>query len=422
MNSTNFFIRNLDIILFYIVMVTIIYFTRKKWDIQGKIVAMYRTKIGLKTMHWVGRKTEKFTKGLALVGVVVGYMGMAATIYMIIDGLLKLFVPGAPATFAPVLPGVKIPGVEFFVPFWYGMIALFVTIVIHEFSHGLVAEAYKLKVKNTGFVMFGPLPGAFVEPDEKQLTKASKKTQLSVYAAGPFSNILLTLLLIVFFGFLPIFGAAMTGNASDGLVAFSDKVSIINFYEIREDSSIWEGFTVTDVVENSAAEKAGLLPNTTITTLNGISVQDEEAFYAELQSFLELAPQDELLFEDEEGQEYAITVLPHTDNASKGQIGIYYEQKTSINPETIEKYGETGFVLLQMLYQQLFWIILLSSGVGLANLLPIGPVDGGRMYLVALQQFFKKKQAEKIWTKTSVVVFFCVIILLVIPILKNLLL
>src|SRR5690606_16185594 len=37
----------------------------------------------------------------------------------------------------------------------------------------------------------------FVEPDQKALEKASPKKQLSMYAAGPFSNILLGILMII---------------------------------------------------------------------------------------------------------------------------------------------------------------------------------------------------------------------------------
>jgi len=56
---------------------------------------------------------------------------------LLIKGLYELiFVPTAPPTLSLVIPGVQIPGSPIFVPFWYGIIALFTVILVHEFGHG----------------------------------------------------------------------------------------------------------------------------------------------------------------------------------------------------------------------------------------------------------------------------------------------
>jgi membrane-associated protease RseP (regulator of RpoE activity) len=54
--------------------------------------------------------------------------------------------------------------------------------------------------------------------------------------------------------------------------------------------------------------------------------------------------------------------------------------------------------------------ILLNLGIGLFNLVPLGPVDGGRMLRLVLHKFFEKKRADKIWKNISV--FFLTIILI----------
>ena len=38
-------------------------------------------------------------------------------------------------------------------------------------------------------------------------------------------------------------------------------------------------------------------------------------------------------------------------------------------------------------YGFLYWLYLLNLGIGLFNLVPLGPIDGGRMLLVALKKF-----------------------------------
>ena len=50
-------------------------------------------------------------------------------------------------------------------------------------------------------VLLPIIPAAFVEPDEKQLNKSPIYQQLSVFAAGPFSNILLAIIIFLFFSF-----------------------------------------------------------------------------------------------------------------------------------------------------------------------------------------------------------------------------
>ena len=411
-----------SVIIFYALVIILIYANRKRFDFPAKLIAMYRTKIGIKTMERWGKKAERLIKILAIIGVIIGFIGMAATVYLIIDGLYKLiFVPSAPATFAPIIPGVKIPGVEIFVPFWYGIIALFLTIVVHEFSHGVVAEAYRMRVKHSGVGMMGPFPMAFVEPDEKQLTKAKTKAQLSVYAAGPFSNILLTIILILLFGFLPLFVAAAGGTPSEGLLKFTKHTSIIDTYSVRQGLYEPTGLKILTVANDSGAQEAGLPPGTIITAINGEGITHNlTAFTEELVAFQDLKPNQTITLGNE-NDTYTITTKPWPENRSKGRIGITFDTTyvTRRSPQAMEKYGNTGITLFEVLFQQVFWLILLSSGIGLANLLPLGPVDGGRMLLAALEARMEKKRAQRIWGQVSAVTFVAVILLVVVPIIRN---
>ncbi|MCK5107725.1 MAG: site-2 protease family protein, partial [Nanoarchaeota archaeon] len=45
----------------------------------------------------------------------------------------------------------------------------------------------------------------------------------------------------------------------------------------------------------------------------------------------------------------------------------------------------------------LYWLYLLNIGIGLFNLVPLGPVDGGLMMKEVLLKWFKKKTALTIF-------------------------
>ncbi|UCD07809.1 MAG: site-2 protease family protein [Candidatus Aenigmatarchaeota archaeon] len=57
----------------------------------------------------------------------------------------------------------------------------------------------------------------------------------------------------------------------------------------------------------------------------------------------------------------------------------------------------------------LFWLFLINFGVGAANLLPIGPLDGGRMWAIVI-----KKIAKKNWKKIMSVVSYATLAIFII--------
>ena len=62
-----------------------------------------------------------------------------------------------------------IPGVNEFIPFTWGVIALIVTLVVHEFSHAILCRVEGIRVKSMG-ILYALVPiGGFAEPDDEQL-------------------------------------------------------------------------------------------------------------------------------------------------------------------------------------------------------------------------------------------------------------
>ena len=55
-------------IIFYSLILLIVYLNRKKFDVHGKFVYLYRTKIGVNFMDRVAKKAERLVKRRGEVG------------------------------------------------------------------------------------------------------------------------------------------------------------------------------------------------------------------------------------------------------------------------------------------------------------------------------------------------------------------
>jgi membrane-associated protease RseP (regulator of RpoE activity) len=377
------------IILFYLAIGLIIYFNRKKWQVENKFILIYRTKWGIKLIDKFADKNKEFVKVLGYSAIGVGFVGMITIIGFFVKGLYDIiFVPGAPPTMSLVIPGVQIPGSPVFVPFWYGIIALFIVIVFHEFGHGIVARAHGIPVKNTGLVFFGPLPGAFVEPDEKKITKSPSPVQISMFASGPFFNaILAAIVALVLFGILNPLTSSMVNSA---------------------------GVQLTNLQEGQPAYAAGLQTNVTYTLLNDQPMQDTNILTTALSCS---KPGDNITFRSTDSS-VMVTLGENPNGGTNGYLGVTgiktdYKLK---NDSLKIPYGAL-FILSNLLE----WIFLLSLGIGLANLLPLGPVDGGRMLQTTLVDMKGKEKGTKLWMRISLITFIVLIILVLVPIIKSVL-
>ena len=70
---------NIDLIsaiIFYLIIFILIIVNRKKFDVQAKIMALYRTKIGLKLMDSIAVKFPKTLAFLGYFGIVISLLGM----------------------------------------------------------------------------------------------------------------------------------------------------------------------------------------------------------------------------------------------------------------------------------------------------------------------------------------------------------
>ncbi len=383
------FLEYWTVILFYVGISLVIYLNRKKFDFEG-IVMLYKTKFGIKAMQKYAKKYPRLISSLATMGIWTGWLGMIVIIAMVFYGIYQLiFFPQAPAMFTPVLPGFQVPGGPR-IPLITGLLALFIVIVVHEFAHGVVSKLHKIKIKSSGFAMVGPIPAAFVEPDEKALNKASVKKQLGIYAAGPFSNVLLAILIVIIQ--LGLVLAVLPGFTADGLTVVSSEFN-----------------------DNLTGIKIIGADNTNISTAG------------DLHNFLnQRNPGDEILLTSPEGN-IPVTLQSHPTDNTSAYMGVTLQQEIgakgpllqTVKPVVFWFIGNPFSTNLTSSLGLLGWIYLLSLGIGLVNLLPLGPVDGGRMLLITLKKYMNEKLAEKIWYYTSVTLVAMLILLIFVPIIRN---
>jgi len=365
-------------------MLLFLYINRKKIIIQKIFYpflyfVMYRTKLGLKLMDRMAKKHPKFLKYLAYVGVVIGFFGMVAMAVMLVSNFYNLITkPAAVSGVMMVLP-FKAEGV-FYVPFFYWIISIFLLAVVHEFSHGVIARLYNIKIKSSGLaflnIIVPVIPAAFVEPDEKELRKRPHIQQLSVFAAGPFSNIIFAFVVLAIIGFVMV----PVSNA------------IFNY-----DGVLVTGFTPGN--ETFPAENAGMTENELIIGIDNFPISTVENFTEIMQNKIP----GETIAITTTTTNYNITLAESPDNESIGYLGIYLTQNQEIKKNILQKYGKILPDIFIWFIGLFYWLYVLNLGIGLFNLVPLGPIDGGRMLQLLMHKFFKKKKGDKIWKAISLV-------------------
>jgi membrane-associated protease RseP (regulator of RpoE activity) len=380
-------------ILFVLVVSIFLIKNRKKLKIEKMLfpvlyLILFRTKFGLKFMDKIAKKYTKAVKIFGFISIFFGFIGMVYVLFSIILNTINLITKPAVTEggMALILPFTEAPIIGY-LPFVQWILALFILMVVHEFSHGIVTRAYDMKVKSSGFgflAFFVPiLPLAFVEPDEKRLAKKSAKIQNSMYAAGPMANIVLAIILFLIMNFL--------------LVPVHSKMT----YPV--------GFSFDVINETMPAAKAGLENGMVIVSFNNKSVNDAYDFinYIHLNSSV-----NETIYLETENETFVV-VTEEVDNRSMvGVTNIKNEVRYKENFTWIKK----PFNWIYSFSWILFWLNLL---IGLVNLLPLAITDGGRMLKVSLEKFLSKKKANLIYIIVSGLMLFSILLGLIVQYVGN---
>ena len=377
-------IQNMFAIFFIITISIILWIKRKNLDIHKIFfpflyVITLKTKLGIKLMDKIAKKCPKSINFISQAGIYIGFAGMFLISFELIRNVIKIFTqPGALPGVGLVLP-IPIKG-AFYVPFFYWIISIFILATIHEFAHGIVAKLHNVKVKSSGIgflsIILPIIPLAFVEPDEKELVKKSSKKQLAVFAAGPLANILFAFIIL---GFSLLITNPVAANVID-----------------------YDGVLITDLVKeyntSFPAETAGVTENELITKIDGTEI----TYITNFTSLLENKKPGDRITLVTNRSAYDILLVESPEDKEKAYLGVYVKQSTKIKESFKEKYGTFLPSVILWFIGLLFWLYVLNLGIGLFNLVPIGPVDGGRMAHTVLTKYFKKI-GIKIWKTISVI-------------------
>ncbi|NQV09320.1 site-2 protease family protein [Candidatus Woesearchaeota archaeon] len=380
-------IQTIFTLLFLLSLILFIYKKRKKVEIQKILFPilyfiLYRTKLGIKKMDWTAKKFRKPLKYFGYAGVFFGFLGMILISWELLKNMYSLiFRPETLPQIGIVLP-IEAKGV-FYVPFFYWLISIFIIAIVHEFSHGILARTYNLRVKSSGFAFLGIvipiIPAAFVEPDEKQIAKSSTMKQLSIFAAGPFSNIILGVLMLVLL-------ITVIAPALDKIVEF-------------------DGVEVTGVEDGFPAKDVGLGEDEIIKSIDDIDV----IYTTNFSGILSTKYPGESVKILTDKNEYVIELAENPENKTKAYLGIYVRQHQQIKQDIKQKFMFLPDVFI-WLTGLVYWLFLLNLGIGLFNLVPLGPLDGGKMLQLVLGKAFKKS-GHIIWKIISA--FFLIILIII---------
>jgi membrane-associated protease RseP (regulator of RpoE activity) len=347
----------LSVLIFFFVVALLLVKNRKKIEFKGGII-IRRWGKGKEAIDSFARKHKRVIRIFGTVAVVISIL---ASTYMFIYLFQCLASPELRGKcFAIVLPRVE----KFKYPeqlpivaprFWPWIISIFLLVIVHEGMHAIFIRAEGVQIKNYGLIFLLLLPlGAFVDPDIKQIKKLSLIKKLRIYAAGSFGNFILA-----------------------GIVFLISTLASFIIYN-------WLALAYPYGVEivalnNTPACEANLTG--VILRIDGNEVKDVN----ELKNILEKTkPGENLTIETTKGV-YTIKTVEHPEKKGRGYIGILaLGSAMKWKSETLKAVVDTFFSLL-------FWIFALNLGIGLFNLLPLKPLDGGLIFEEISNKIFEEK-------------------------------
>ncbi|MBT8507197.1 peptidase M50 [Methanomicrobiaceae archaeon CYW5] len=339
--------------------------------------------------------------------------------------------PPAPEGIYEIQNILAIPGVNEFIPLTIAvLIGLFLTMVVHEFGHAILCRVEDIRVKSTG-ILFVVVPfGAFVEPDEEDVEKASRRSKIRMYGAGIVNNLVVA-------GICLVILILLLGMATPNSVPM-----------------------IYGVYKDYPAEISGVPPDSVITAINGVSVESVN----EIGSILKkTAPGEKIMMEVAyQGETFtypmALAEWPEDLNpgASSGFMGISY-YTPSATKEVFEQYVISPVGPLFLLYlpinyvlegdslqmgilafdtsyaavwdvpfkgywgvvQIVFWTFWFNLAVGTFNALPFIPLDGGYIMQEGVTGIFERRGrgdlAHYIVTAISTAMIVLIVLLFAVP-------
>jgi len=338
-------------------------------SLKGLNLGNWGPVIMIRTTRWLSlidrlSRPRRFWRGAITAGiplVVLGMLSFLALFLLLTFSVMRT--PPEPSVYTAPRNVLLIPGLNQFIPLWWGWIALFVTMAVHEFAHGILCRAEGIRVKSMGIALLAAPVAAFVEPDEGELfgsqdkkAKASRAARVRILSAGVIANfVVAALALALFFG--PVIGAIapmdrvvvvdvvpgsdadLAGFERQMILLLADGVRIDRLQDLMavggggksldllQDGGVVGlglegefvlGVVVSYVFDRSAAERAGIVPGVSISEVDGVSTPDWESFRSAMNSTVE---GDAVVIGTNRG-EYVVELAGNPDGSGSGFLGV----------------------------------------------------------------------------------------------------
>ena len=281
----------------------------EKYGVEIKAYSLvYKNKQVQSVLTKILGRTRRGIRVFADTSVIAGFIMMGFAFWFLLDNISKFFV--APTDFSELtvlIPGVTLTSSS---SITYFLLSIPIVLVVHEGAHGIVAALEKIKIKTGGFAIFIAMFAGFVEPDEEEFNKAKKISKLRVIGAGATANVIFALVL----------GAILLTNPIFALIMPEPLLS--SFYELPQ------GVLILSIIEDSGAEKSGLLANDIITSINGIPILSPL-------DFPNLSPGDTAqvsVLRNGQKMNFSVEVTASPDDPERGLIGIMRDNTLAYKP------------------------------------------------------------------------------------------
>ncbi len=327
---------------------------------------------------------------------------------------------------------IGIPGLNPIIPIWYGILALVIALIVHEFTHGILTRVAKSRIVSLGLVFLVVPMGAFVEPDEEELKVMEKRKRSRLFASGPTSNLIVALICSL------VFTSVFIASA--------------------EPKALGNG--IIGVAEDSPAYNASLSPGAIITAIHRNGTDNPLDSSSAFADFMDTTfPGDNVtltLYHDGRVTQQNLTLAKRKDDRTIGYLGVYTiytgtgKQMYTPNfyPESLEAtmysmiiyvslpirglspidepytdfYGPSGALgglsepTFWILANSFYWVFWLNLMLGLTNALPAVPLDGGYVFKDGLDTLIEKlrkgmepERRERIVKKVSYFLSFLIL-------------
>jgi len=349
-------------------------------------IVMWRTKRGLQFIDHVAKSSKRGWRAFGTAAAAIGIFLMAFVFFNVAFNAVITFTQPVQA-----LPGVRfvLPGIVPGLTIFAWLVGIASVLFVHEFAHGFVLRAQGLETKSVGGMLFVAIPGAFVEPDEEQLKKAPILKRLRVFGAGSFANVLFAFLCL---GIL--------------LLLLAPK----------------PGVYVSGVAENYPAENV-LDGGMHIYGIDNVLISTYENF----SNFMENTKPGQIIQILTDNGNFQIELAEHPDNENRGFIGIgtisAFSHSEFTNPLFVawvmmsELTGHPVFHSYVYhssvpwgLIDMIKWMFVLNFGIGLFNLLPAVPLDGGYIFQGIIERASSKETARRVSRALAIIVLALIIV------------